>query len=93
MQRGVRGGCAPPRRAHNNHRKAHLNAPSGELHSDGGLGLETEFVASESAQQVGFADPGVTNEHHLEQVVVTARRRNAVNVQCVSRYMRRAHEA
>lgn len=53
--------------------KAHLDAASGKLHSDGGLHLQTELIARKSAQQVGLADPRVTDEHHLEEVVIAAR--------------------
>lgn len=34
----------------------HLDGPRGELDADGGLGVEVELVAGESAQQVGLAD-------------------------------------
>lgn len=70
----------------NTHPEAHLDATSGELHADSGLRLEAELVARESAQQVGFADSGVTNEHHLEEVVIAARRRNAVSTCGVLRW-------
>jgi hypothetical protein len=55
-------------------RGARLDAASGKLHANCGLGLEAEFVAREPRQQVGLAHAGVANEHHLEQVVVAARR-------------------
>jgi hypothetical protein len=41
-----------------------------ELDADGGLGLEAELVAGESGEEVGLADAGVADEHHLEEVVV-----------------------
>jgi hypothetical protein len=41
-----------------------------ELDADGGLGLEAELVAGEAGEQVGLADAGVPDEHHLEEVVV-----------------------
>ena len=41
-----------------------------ELDTDGGLGLEAELVAGEAGEQVGLADAGVPDEHHLEEVVV-----------------------
>jgi hypothetical protein len=50
------------------------DAPGGELDADGGLGLEAELVAGEAGEEVGFADPGVADEHHLEQVVVVVLR-------------------
>jgi hypothetical protein len=50
------------------------DAPGGELDPNGGLGLEAELVAREPREQVGFADPGVANEHDLEEVVVVVLR-------------------
>mmetsp|Transcript_40997 Transcript_40997/g.131083 ORF Transcript_40997/g.131083 Transcript_40997/m.131083 type:complete len:213 (+) Transcript_40997:451-1089(+) len=47
-----------------------LNAPGGELHADGGLGLEAELVAREPREEVRFPDPRVSNQHDLEEVVV-----------------------
>lgn len=46
------------------------DAPSGELDSDCGLGLQAELVASESGQQIGFSDAGIAYQHYLEQVIV-----------------------
>lgn len=51
---------------------ADLYAAGGELYADGGLGLKRELVAREARQQVGLADARVTNQHHLEQVVIAA---------------------
>ncbi len=50
-----------------------LDAACRELDADGGLRLQRELVAREPAEQVGLADARVADEHHLEQVVVTAR--------------------
>ena len=47
-----------------------IQAPSGELDPDGGLGLEAELVASEPGEQVGLAHTRVSDQHHLEQVVI-----------------------
>ena len=35
---------------------AHLDRSGGELHADGGLGLEVELVPCESGEQVTLAD-------------------------------------
>lgn len=35
-----------------------------ELDADGGLGVEVELVAGESAKQVGLSDARVTDQHH-----------------------------
>jgi hypothetical protein len=48
----------------------HIQAPGGELNPDGGLGLEAELVASEPGEQVGLAHTRVTDQHHLEEVVI-----------------------
>ena len=47
-----------------------LEAAGGELDTDGGLGLEAELVLGEAGEEVGLADAGVADEHHLEEVVV-----------------------
>ena len=47
-----------------------LEAAGGELDADGGLGLEAELVLGEAGEEVGLADAGVADEHHLEEVVV-----------------------
>jgi hypothetical protein len=46
------------------------NASGGELNPNGGLGFEAELVPGEPGQQVGFANPRVADQHHLEQVIV-----------------------
>lgn len=46
------------------------NAASGEFDTDGGLGFETELVASETGEEIGFADAGVADENNLEEVIV-----------------------
>jgi hypothetical protein len=40
-----------------------------ELDSDGGLGVEVELVAGEAREQLRLAHSGVTDEHHLEDVI------------------------
>lgn len=47
-----------------------FNAPGGELDSDCGLGFEAELVPREPRQEVRFPDTGVSDQHHLEQVIV-----------------------
>lgn len=39
-----------------------LDRAGGELDTDGGFGVEIEFIASETAEQVGLADARVTNQ-------------------------------
>ena len=39
-----------------------LNATSGKFDTNGTLGLEVEFITSESSEKVGLADTRVTNE-------------------------------
>ncbi len=56
----------------------HLNAASGKLDADGGLGLQAELIARESRQQIGFADAAVSDQHHLEQVVIAAPQEQAL---------------
>jgi len=41
-----------------------LDRSRGKLDTDGGLGVEVELVASESAEQVGLSDTGVADKHH-----------------------------
>lgn len=41
-----------------------LDGAGGELDADGRLGVQVELVAREPAQQVGFADARVSDEHH-----------------------------
>lgn len=53
-----------------------LNRSGSKLNADSGLGIEVEFVSGESAQQVGFADAGVSDEDDCQVVsTATARRR------------------
>ncbi|RXH86320.1 hypothetical protein DVH24_017373 [Malus domestica] len=47
-----------------------IQAAGGELDADGGLRLEAELVPGEPRQQVGLANAGVADQHHLEKVVV-----------------------
>jgi hypothetical protein len=56
------------------YRQACLNATSRELHANGGLGLEAELIPRETGEQVGLADSRVTNQHHLEEVVIAGNR-------------------
>lgn len=39
-----------------------LDGPGSKLDADRGLGVKVELVASETAQQVGLADAGVTDQ-------------------------------
>ncbi len=64
--------CAPHAAAGPN-LGSHLDAAGGKLDADGRLALQAELVAGEPAQQVGLADPRVTDQHHLEQVVIAGR--------------------
>lgn len=41
-----------------------LDGASRELDTDGRLGVQVELVAGETAQQVGLADTGVSDEHN-----------------------------
>lgn len=47
-----------------------VDAASGEFNADGGFGFQTEFVFGESWQEIGFADARISDQNHLEQVVV-----------------------
>ncbi|BAT10604.1 Os10g0377450, partial [Oryza sativa Japonica Group] len=40
-----------------------------ELDADGGLGVDGELVAGEAGEDLGLADGGVPDQHHLEHVV------------------------
>lgn len=85
--RGNRGSCKPdtPRtpgragpvrsrpRNFQSRVRTDLDAACRELDADGGLRFQRELVACEPAEQVRLADARVADEHHLEQVVVTAR--------------------
>ena len=42
----------------------YLYGPGGKFNADGGLGVQVEFIASETAQQVGLSNTRVSNEHH-----------------------------
>jgi hypothetical protein len=50
------------------------DAAGSEFNSDGGLGLEAEFVPGEARQEVGLANARVPYQHHLEQIVVVVLR-------------------
>ena len=52
----------------------HFQRPRRELHADGALGLERKLVPRETGEKVGLADAAVPDHHHLEQVIVAARR-------------------
>jgi len=41
-----------------------LDGSGSEFDADGRLGIEVELVAREPAQQVGFTDTRVSDEHH-----------------------------
>ena len=60
-------------RANSKSQGTDLDAACRELDADGGLRLQRELVAREPAEQVGLADARIADEHHLEQVVITAR--------------------
>jgi hypothetical protein len=47
-----------------------LHALRLELHPDGGLGVEVEFVPRVPGQQIGLAHGRVPDQHHLEQIVL-----------------------
>lgn len=40
-----------------------------ELDADSGLGIQAELIAREARQDLRFADGGVADQHHLEDVV------------------------
>lgn len=42
----------------------HLDRSSSEFYANSRLGIEVEFVPSESTEKVGFTDAGVSNEDH-----------------------------
>jgi hypothetical protein len=42
--------------------RVHLNRPSRKLDADCGLGIQIEFISSESTQQVGLSDTGVSDQ-------------------------------
>jgi len=47
-----------------------LHTLSLKLHTDGGFGIQVEFVACVSGKQIGLADGRVPYQHHLEQIVL-----------------------
>lgn len=49
-----------------------LNRPGCKFDADGGLGVEIEFVSSESAEKVGFTDARVTNQDDCSGLVEDA---------------------
>ena len=48
----------------------HLDASSRELDADRRLGLEGELVARETGKDVGLPNARVSNQDHLEQIVI-----------------------
>lgn len=44
----------------------HLDTLCGELHSDGGLGVEVEFVPGEAGQQIGLPHAGVSDQDNCD---------------------------
>jgi L-ascorbate metabolism protein UlaG (beta-lactamase superfamily) len=44
-----------------------LDAASSELHADGGLAVEVEFVAGETREKVGFTNARVSDKDHFEE--------------------------
>ena len=49
---------------------SNLKCASGEFNADSKLRLQTKLVASESGEEVGFADAGIADQNYLEQVIV-----------------------
>lgn len=49
-----------------------VDALSLELHSDGGLGVEIELVASIARQQIGFANRRVPYDYNLEEILLSS---------------------
>lgn len=47
-----------------------VDAAGGEFDANGGFGFQAEFVLRESRQEVRFPNARVSDQHHLEQVVV-----------------------
>lgn len=47
-----------------------MEGSSGELDADGGLGFKAKLIASEAGEEIGLANAGVADQHHLEQVIV-----------------------
>ncbi|WVZ03116.1 hypothetical protein V8G54_023922 [Vigna mungo] len=47
-----------------------VDATGGEFNANGGFRFQTEFVLRKSRQEVRFPNAGVSDQHHLEQVVV-----------------------
>lgn len=46
------------------------NAASGELNANGRFGLQTELILGEPGKKIGFADARVSDQDHLEEVVI-----------------------
>jgi len=40
-----------------------LDGSSGKLYADGGLGIQVELIASETAQEVGFTNARISDQH------------------------------
>lgn len=47
-----------------------LDGARGEFDADGGLGIEVELVASESAEKVGFTNTGVSDQNDFEEEII-----------------------
>jgi len=47
-----------------------VDAAGGEFNANGGFRFQAEFVLGESRQEVRFPNAGISDQHHLEQVVV-----------------------
>lgn len=60
-----------------------LDAACGKLDADGRLGLEVKLIASEPRQQIGLANPRVTDQHHLEKIIILVVRHAAQNEETI----------
>ena len=52
--------------------RACLDTSGGKLYTNCGLGFQAELIACESCQQIRLSDTWVSNEDHLEEIIVTA---------------------
>lgn len=67
----------------------HLDAASRELNSDGGLGIQVEFVAGESREKVGLSNTGVSNEDNCrDKLAIVRLLRCSVGYAAMSRFGR-----
>ncbi len=47
-----------------------LDGFGSEFYADCGFGLEVEFITGEAGEEVGFSDSGISDEDHLEKIIV-----------------------